>query len=241
MKVGIGLPNAVADVTGDQLTGFARRAEAQGFSSLGTIDRIVYGNWAPLIALAAAATVTERIELMTTVMLGPLRLNPVQTAKQALTVNQLSGGRLTLGLGLGARGDDYEISGVENKDKGRKFEAMLDEVERTFADERIGPRGAGVPKILIGGSVEASFRSRPRTPRWTAVTSCVRSRAPASRIVRTLSRHASAWRSASRPDILGMDRSNSRRSGRTASTTRTVSSPVPASPTTSKPGPASTP
>ena len=162
MKVGIGLPNAVADVTGDQLTGFARRAEAQGFSSLGTIDRIVYGNWAPLIALAAAATVTERIELMTTVMLGPLRLNPVQTAKQALTVNQLSGGRLTLGLGLGARGDDYEISGVENKDKARKFEAMLDEVERTFADERIGPRSAGVPRILIGGHADVSFRRAAR-------------------------------------------------------------------------------
>ena len=105
--------------TGEQLTEFARRAEAQGFSSLGTIDRIVYGNWEPLVALAAAAVVTERIELMTTVMLGPLRLNAVQTAKQALTVNQLSGGRLTLGIGLGARGDDYEVSGVENKDKAR--------------------------------------------------------------------------------------------------------------------------
>ena len=99
MKVGIGLPNAVADVTGgDELTEFARRAEAQGFSSLGTIDRIVYAQLGRRsIALAAAAVVTERIELMTTVMLGPLRLNAVQTAKQALSVNQLSGGRLTLG------------------------------------------------------------------------------------------------------------------------------------------------
>ena len=50
MKVGIGLPSAVADVTGAELTEFARRAEAQGFSSLGTIDRIVYGNWEPLVA-----------------------------------------------------------------------------------------------------------------------------------------------------------------------------------------------
>ena len=162
MKVGIGLPSAVADVTGAELTGFARRAEAQGFSSLGTIDRIVYGNWEPLVALAAAAVVTERIELMTTVMLGPLRLNAVQTAKQALTVNQLSGGRLTLGIGLGARGDDYEASGVEDKDKAEKFETFLDYLEQTFADERIGPRGAGVPRILIGGHVDASFRRAAR-------------------------------------------------------------------------------
>ena len=162
MKVGIGLPNAVADVSGDDMTEFARRAEAQGFSSLGTIDRVVYGNWEPLIALAAAAVVTERIELMTTVMLGPLRLNAVQTAKQALSINQLSGGRLTLGIGLGARGDDYEASGVEDKDKAEKFETFLDYLEQTFADERIGPRGAGAPKILIGGSVEASFKRAAR-------------------------------------------------------------------------------
>jgi alkanesulfonate monooxygenase SsuD/methylene tetrahydromethanopterin reductase-like flavin-dependent oxidoreductase (luciferase family) len=162
MKVGIGLPNSVPDVTGKELTEFARRAESEGFSSLGTIDRIVFGNYEPLVALAAAAAVTERIELMTSVMLGPLRLNAVQTAKQALSVNQLSGGRLTLGIGLGARGDDYEASGVEHKDMASKFEAFLDALEKTFADETIGPRGAGVPKILIGGSVEASFRRAAR-------------------------------------------------------------------------------
>ncbi len=162
MKVAIGLPNAVANVSGEELTEFARRAEAQGFSSLGTIDRVVYGNYEPLVALAAAAAVTERIGLMTSVMLGPLRLNAVQTAKQALSVNQLSGGRLTLGIGLGARGDDYEASGVEDRDKASKFEAFLDALERTFADERIGPRAAGPPKILIGGTVEASFRRAAR-------------------------------------------------------------------------------
>ena len=163
MKVGIGLPNAVPETSGAELTEFARRSEAAGFSSLGTIDRIVYGNYEPLIALAAAAVVTERIELMTSVLLGPLRLNAVQTAKQALSVNQLSGGRLTLGLGLGGRGDDYDASGVEDKDKAEKFETMLGYIKETFEDERIGPNGAGAPRILIGGSVEASFK---RAAEW---------------------------------------------------------------------------
>jgi alkanesulfonate monooxygenase SsuD/methylene tetrahydromethanopterin reductase-like flavin-dependent oxidoreductase (luciferase family) len=162
MKVGIGLPNAVPDVSGQDLTEFARRAEAQGFSSLGTIDRIVYGNYEPLVALAAAAVVTEKIELMTSVMLGPLRLNAVQTAKQALSINQLSGGRLTLGVGLGARGDDYEASGVEHKEIGKKLDTFLDYVEQTFDDASIGPDGAGAPRILIGGSVEASFKRAAR-------------------------------------------------------------------------------
>ena len=76
MKVGIGLPGAVAGTSGESIVEFARRAEAQGFSSLGTIDRIVYGNWEPLVALAAAAVVTERIELMTTVVLARFASTP---------------------------------------------------------------------------------------------------------------------------------------------------------------------
>jgi alkanesulfonate monooxygenase SsuD/methylene tetrahydromethanopterin reductase-like flavin-dependent oxidoreductase (luciferase family) len=162
MKVGIGLPNAVPGTSGKDITEFARRAEAQGFNSLGTIDRVLYRNWEPLIALAAAAVVTERIELKTTVMLGPLRLNAVQTAKQALSVNELSGGRLTLGIGIGARGDDFAVSGVEYKDTAEKLEAMLDYLVETFADERIGPRTSGVPKILIGGHADASFARAAR-------------------------------------------------------------------------------
>jgi len=147
----------VPGTTGEQLTEFARRAEANDFSSLGTIDRIVYGNYEPLVALAAAAAVTERIGLMTTVMLGPLRLNAAQTAKQALSINQLSGGRLTLGIGLGGRADDWVASGVEDSGKGAKMDAFLERMRLTFDDATIGPDDAGAPEVLIGGSVHASF------------------------------------------------------------------------------------
>src|SRR5690349_13644459 len=98
MDVAIGLPNAVLGATGEQLVEWARRAEARGFSSLGSIDRILYENYEPLTALAAAAAVTERIGLCTSVLLGPLRVNAVELAKQALSVNALSAGRLTLGI-----------------------------------------------------------------------------------------------------------------------------------------------
>ncbi len=162
MKVGIGLPNAVPKTSGKDLVGFARAAEEHGFSSLGTIDRIKYGNHEPLAALAAAAAVTSEIGLLTSVMLGPLRTNAVQTAKQALTVNEISGGRLTLGVGLGARDDDYEVSGVPTRGKGERMDAFLEAVERTFADESIGPRTSGVPEILIGGNVKASFERAAR-------------------------------------------------------------------------------
>jgi alkanesulfonate monooxygenase SsuD/methylene tetrahydromethanopterin reductase-like flavin-dependent oxidoreductase (luciferase family) len=112
MDVGIGLPNSVAGATGDELLEFARRADAAGFSTLGTIDRIVYDNHEPLTTLAGAAAVTERIRLMTSVLLGPLRTNPAILAKQAATVHSLSGGRFRLGIAIGRREDDCEISGV---------------------------------------------------------------------------------------------------------------------------------
>ena len=68
MDVGIGLPNAVTGTSGAELVEWARRAEARGFSTLGTIDRLVFSNYEPLTALAAAAAVTERIGLTTAVL-----------------------------------------------------------------------------------------------------------------------------------------------------------------------------
>jgi len=162
MDVGIGLPNAVPGTAAADLTGFARRAEARGFSSLGTIDRIAYDNYEPLTALAAAAAVTERIGLATTVVLAPLRTNAVELAKQALSVNALSGGRLTLGLGLGGRDDDYEISGLETKGRGKRFDEMLARIGEIWAGDEVGPVREGAPRLILGGSVEASFARAAR-------------------------------------------------------------------------------
>jgi hypothetical protein len=85
----------------------ARVAEAAGFGSLGTLDRLVYGNCEALVTLAAAAAVTERVRLVTDILIAPLRQTAL-LAKQAATVDRLSGGRLVLGLAVGGREDDYE-------------------------------------------------------------------------------------------------------------------------------------
>jgi alkanesulfonate monooxygenase SsuD/methylene tetrahydromethanopterin reductase-like flavin-dependent oxidoreductase (luciferase family) len=162
MDVGVALPNAVPRATGAQLTEWARRAEARGFSSLGTIDRIVYDNYEPLTALAAAAAVTERIGLSTTVLLAPLRTNAVLLAKQALSVNALSGGRFTLGVGLGAREDDYEASGVDLGDRGGRLDAMLEEMKRIWDGDKVGPSAGDAPRLIVGGHVDAAFARTAR-------------------------------------------------------------------------------
>jgi len=162
MDLAIGLPNAVPGTSGEQLTEWARRAEARGFSSLGTIDRIAYPNLEPLTALAAAAAVTERIGLATTVLLGPLRVNPVALAKQVYSVHVISGGRMTLGIGLGGREDDYEIAGVDTSTRGRDLDAMLERIKEVWEGEEMGPEHPVDPRILVGGSVKASFERAAR-------------------------------------------------------------------------------
>lgn len=162
MKIAIGLPNAVPGTTGEQLTEWARRAEARGFSSLGTIDRIAYPNIEPLTALAAAAGVTERIGLATTVLLGPLRENPVALAKQVASLHSISGHRMTLGIGLGGRDDDYELAGVETGTRGKDLDAMLERIWEVWKGDEMGPETAAHPRVLVGGSVEASFERAAR-------------------------------------------------------------------------------
>ena len=166
MEFAIGLPNAVPGTTGSQLTAWAREADARGFSSLGTIDRLVYPNYDPLIALSGAAAVTERINLLTSILLAPLHLNTALLAKQAASLDALSGGRLVLGLAPGARDDDYDAGGASFGDRGARFDDQLDEMERIWAGEErgfagpIGPKvpSGGRPTLIIGGHVDASFR-----------------------------------------------------------------------------------
>jgi alkanesulfonate monooxygenase SsuD/methylene tetrahydromethanopterin reductase-like flavin-dependent oxidoreductase (luciferase family) len=163
MEIGIGLPSAVQGTTRSQLIEWAREAEEAGFSTLGTIDRIVYDSYESIVALSAAAAVTERIGLATDVLLGPLRQNPAILAKQVLSLDALAGGgRTTLGIGLGGRDDDYEISGVDTSTRGEWADNALERIRAIWngdgeLEAKVGPRQGDGPSLLVGGSVQASF------------------------------------------------------------------------------------
>jgi alkanesulfonate monooxygenase SsuD/methylene tetrahydromethanopterin reductase-like flavin-dependent oxidoreductase (luciferase family) len=161
VDIGIGLPNAVRGVDRRGIVDWAKRAEDAGFSTLGTIDRIAYPNYESLIALAAAAAVTERIRLATDILIAPLRANTALLAKQAATIDSLSGGRLVLGLAVGGREDDYAVSGVDFGTRGRTFDRQLEELLRHWSGAAgVGPAPANGkrPTLLIGGSSAPSLR-----------------------------------------------------------------------------------
>jgi alkanesulfonate monooxygenase SsuD/methylene tetrahydromethanopterin reductase-like flavin-dependent oxidoreductase (luciferase family) len=193
VNIAIGLPNAVPGTTGGQLTEWAEKAETRGFSSLGTIDRIVYGSYEPLIALTAAAAVTERIGLTTALLLAPLRDNGALLAKQTLSLNALSGGRLTLGLGLGGREDDFAAIGADMGTRGAEMEEILGRLTEVWADDSIGPDVAP-PRLVIGGGVEASYRRAAKygSAGW------IGGGAPPDAVAEALGRVNEAWAAAGR-------------------------------------------
>jgi alkanesulfonate monooxygenase SsuD/methylene tetrahydromethanopterin reductase-like flavin-dependent oxidoreductase (luciferase family) len=170
MRIGIGLPSTMLDLGGDTLLAWARRAEERGFSSLATIDRIAYPNYDSLIALTAAAAVTERIGLFPNILLAPA-YNPVLLAKATASLDQVAGGRLTLGLGVGGRPDDYELAGRSFTDRGKRFDADLELLHRAWAGEPVAgsafPVGPATTRgripLLIGGQPELAA---PRAARW---------------------------------------------------------------------------
>lgn len=202
MDVGIGLPNALDGVRGRHLIDWSEAAEQRGFSVLGTIGRIVFDTHEELIAFAAAAAVTERIGLMSSVMIAPPRQSAL-LAKQAATLDHLSQGRFRLGIGTGWRRDDYAVMGAGFDDRGRLLDAQLDALRRTWhrqpldgAQDPVGPApftDGGPPIVLGGGGVRALERVGRRADAYLAPP------APADQVAKLYARVREAAEAADRP------------------------------------------
>ncbi|MBF6351880.1 LLM class flavin-dependent oxidoreductase [Nocardia flavorosea] len=167
MQIGLGLP--IADPVA--LLDWARRADAGPFSALGLLDRLVYDNPEPLVALAAIAGATGRVRVQTEVLLTPLR-DTALLAKQVATLDRMSGGRLVLGLGVGGRADDHLAAGVELRARGRRMNEQLAQLRSLWSGAPFGPGCGpigpapvrpGGPPILFGGFKPAALE---RVARW---------------------------------------------------------------------------
>jgi hypothetical protein len=191
MDIGVGLPPTIPDTPGADILDWACRAEEQGFSAVGVLDRLVYDNYEPLVALAAAGAVTRRIRLAATILIAPYRRSTALLAKQLASIDRLSGGRLVLGVAAGGREDDFAATGACFADRGVRLDAMLAEVRRiwTGGDARgIGPRpvgaglgGAGIGRPRARGTLSARLLRLPGRQGGARVGGGDRRRLPAAR------------------------------------------------------------
>jgi alkanesulfonate monooxygenase SsuD/methylene tetrahydromethanopterin reductase-like flavin-dependent oxidoreductase (luciferase family) len=162
MKIGIGLPNHVAEVKGPVLAEWARRAEERGFESVTTIDRLIYPSFDSIVALAVAAGATTNLALVTNVLLAPL-YPPVLLAKQLATLADASGDRLILGVAVGARHDDYLAADIEFGSRGKLLDAAPAIWRNVWAGRAVDgetplcPSPVTIP-VLFGGKSKAALR-----------------------------------------------------------------------------------
>jgi alkanesulfonate monooxygenase SsuD/methylene tetrahydromethanopterin reductase-like flavin-dependent oxidoreductase (luciferase family) len=158
MEVGVGLPSCVPGTAPELVLDWAARAEDGPFSSLGVVDRLRYDCYEPMTTLAVAAACTRRVELVTMVVIAPLR-NHALLAQQAATIDELSGGRLTLGVAVGARAEDFEAAGIAHEGRGDVLEDQLFDMRSLWErDGTPGPSSAGGgPPVLVGGLSDVTF------------------------------------------------------------------------------------
>jgi alkanesulfonate monooxygenase SsuD/methylene tetrahydromethanopterin reductase-like flavin-dependent oxidoreductase (luciferase family) len=171
MRVAIGLPSRVSSASGAVMLEWITRAERGPFSSVVVTDRVVSQALEPITVLAMAAGATQRVRLMTSVVIGPTRETTL-LARQAATIDLLSGGRLTLGVGIGVRENDYLATGFDFHRRGRRAEEQLPILRRLWSGAAmsdqigaIGPRPyrPDGPELLIGGYVPAIVQ---RIAKW---------------------------------------------------------------------------
>jgi alkanesulfonate monooxygenase SsuD/methylene tetrahydromethanopterin reductase-like flavin-dependent oxidoreductase (luciferase family) len=163
MRFGVGLPAAVPGAPPTAVSEWAVESERLGFDSVGVLDRLVYDNLDPIVALSAAAVTTENVELITTILGVPYRVNGVVLGKQLASLSRISQGRLTAGLALGGWPEDHAASPTPSGPLGVRFEEMLKTMGRVWNGEIEGASGpipawpAGRPKTLYGGMSRQAF------------------------------------------------------------------------------------
>jgi alkanesulfonate monooxygenase SsuD/methylene tetrahydromethanopterin reductase-like flavin-dependent oxidoreductase (luciferase family) len=171
VKIGLTLPTMVPGLDRGTVLDWCRRIDRGPFSSLAAGERITFPNQELMVTMAAAAAVTERVRLVFTVVVLPLH-SPLLIAKQVATLDVLSGGRVTLGVGVGGREEDYRAAGAPWDGRVRRLGEQVGLLRRAWAGAIVVPDAApvgpppcqpGGPEILAGVLLPAAVR---RASRW---------------------------------------------------------------------------
>jgi len=195
MRVGVGLPTTFPGVNGRLIVDWAQSAETLGMGSLGVLDRLAHDGYEPLAALSTASAVTSSIQLVTMIVIGPLR-NTALLARQSLSVHALAGGRLSLGVAVGARKDDYDAAGVDYSTRGRRLAEQLTSIRDLWEQRPMEmPLDApATPDLLVGGGSDIAFA---RVARYA--DGYAHGGGPPRAFARAADKARAAWSDAGRP------------------------------------------
>jgi alkanesulfonate monooxygenase SsuD/methylene tetrahydromethanopterin reductase-like flavin-dependent oxidoreductase (luciferase family) len=188
MQVGIGVPNTVPGTSAGALLEWARRAEEGPFTSIGVLHRVAYDAHDPLDVLAAAAPETERLRLVTMVVVAPL-VETERLAERVATIQERSGRRLVLGVSTGARVEDYDAAGVDPRGRGRRLDEQLLSLPDLWEAAETPP-----PPVLVGGLADRAFS---RMARWS--DGYVHGGGPPRAFATAALRARAAWQDLGRP------------------------------------------
>lgn len=168
MKVGVQLPEAERVVRWPEIERMARLIEDSGFDSIWVGDHLLYdedgtrkGPWDAFTQLAALAAVTSRVELGPLVAAQPFH-EPAILAKQAATIDEISGGRLTLGLGAGWNELEFTAFGLPFDRRVARFAEGFEIIRRLLAGETVSFHGEF---YRLDGAVLLPAGTRPGGPR----------------------------------------------------------------------------
>lgn len=171
MKIGICLPYMKRDFDRETILAWIRRIEEAGFSSITCGERITGYTYEFRMLLAAAAAVTERVRIVPSLYVMPMH-NAVWAAKEIATLDQLSGGRVTLTVGVGGRENDYRAVNASFKNRHARMDEQIKQMRRIWAGEvpfdgadEVGPDPVqkGGPPILAGAMGPKAIT---RASRW---------------------------------------------------------------------------
>jgi len=163
-NIGLAWVNPAPLTKPENVGNFAKKCEAMGCDSMWTIDRIVYDNLEPLTVLAAAAGATQKIRLGTSVLLANLR-HPSHVAKIISTLDFISNGRLTVGLGFGSRENDYKAVEIPFEHRGSRAVEQVQLMKRLWTEDNVTHKGRfyNVENLTVGPKPI----QKPHPPIWT--------------------------------------------------------------------------
>ncbi len=148
MQIGVALPQMASDYGHGTTVGWARGIDAGPFSSVSAGERVTFTNPEMVASLAAAAAVTERVRVMANVWVLPQH-PPAMVAQQVGTLDQLSGGRLTVAVGVGGREEDYRALGSPLERRHQRLDEAVAELRRLLDGEPAYDGGAPVGPLPV--------------------------------------------------------------------------------------------